>query len=62
MAMGIEACLLLSPYAAFFNIHLNARFVIVTLLAHGIFGVGLGLCFAWHSRRWGAAPALAIAR
>lgn len=62
MAMGIESCLLLSPYATFFNIHLDTRFVIVTLLAHGIFGVGLGLCFAWQSRRWALTPALTMAR
>lgn len=52
MAVGIEACLLLSPYARFFSIHLTARFVIVTLIAHIVFGVGLGLYFAWHARRW----------
>ncbi len=52
MAVVIEICLLASPYAAFFSIHLTARFVIVTLIAHIIFGVGLGLYFAWHARRW----------
>lgn len=52
MAVVIEICLLASPYATFFSIHLTARFVIVTLIAHIIFGVGLGLYFAWHARRW----------
>jgi hypothetical protein len=52
MALGIEICLLASPYASFFNITPNARFVTVTLLAHLVFGVGMGLCFAWHTRRW----------
>ncbi len=52
MAVGIEICLLLSPYAAFFGIHLTARFVTVTLIAHIVFGVGLGLYFAWHAGRW----------
>jgi hypothetical protein len=52
MAFGIEACLLLSPYATFFNIPMSARFIVVTLLAHVIFGIGLGLYFAWHARRW----------
>ena len=62
MAMGIETCLLLSPYAAFFNIELNARFVVVTLLAHAVFGLGLGLWFAWHSRRWRVDLVPAMAR
>jgi len=52
MALAIEICLLLSPYATFFDIHLTARFVTVTLLAHIVFGVGLGLYFAWHARLW----------
>jgi hypothetical protein len=52
MAMGIEAALLLSPYVQFFGIHLNTRFVVVTLMAHLIFGLALGLYYAWHSRRW----------
>ncbi len=47
MAAGIEACLLVSPYPAFFGIHLTARFVAVTLAAHLVFGAGMGLCFAW---------------
>lgn len=52
MAVGIELFMLLSPYAKFFNITLTARFVTVTLIAHVIFGVGLGLYFVWHARRW----------
>jgi hypothetical protein len=52
MAMGIEACLLASPYAGFFNIERTMAFVMVTLAAHLIFGVGLGLHFAWNARRW----------
>jgi hypothetical protein len=56
MAVGIEACLLLSPYAKFFDIHMSARFVAVTLAAHVIFGIGLGLYFGWHARRWPLRP------
>lgn len=52
MAVGIEACLLASPYAKFFSIHMSAQFVIVTLLAHVLFGLGLGAWFAWHARLW----------
>jgi hypothetical protein len=60
MAVGIEICLLLSPYAEFFDIHLNARFITVTLIAHIVFGVGLGLYFAWHARRWQPDVAIAV--
>jgi hypothetical protein len=59
MAAGIEACLLLSPYASFFSIRTTATFVAVTLTAHLVFGLGLGAWFAWHASRWrlaGAAP------
>ncbi len=52
MAVGIEVCLLISPYASFFGIHLTARFVVVTVIAHIIFGLFLGAYFAWHGRRW----------
>ncbi|HEX5472283.1 MAG TPA: hypothetical protein VFW73_10370 [Lacipirellulaceae bacterium] len=52
MAVGIEVCLLLSPYAAFFGIQVTSRFVVVTLLAHMIFGLGLGTYFAWNTSWW----------
>jgi hypothetical protein len=52
MAVGIELCLLVSPYAGFFGIHLTPRFVAVTMAAHIIFGLGLGAYFAWHASRW----------
>jgi hypothetical protein len=52
MAMGIEAGLLLSPYAGFFGIRVTPTFVVVTLTAHLVFGVGLGAWFARHSGRW----------
>lgn len=51
MAVGIELCLLASPYARFFGITMSNRFIVVTLAAHVIFGLGLGLYFAWHARR-----------
>ncbi len=57
LAAGIELCLLASPYAQFFDIHLTARFVAVTLAAHLIFGLGMGLYFAWHAGRWRLAEA-----
>jgi hypothetical protein len=52
MALGIELCLLASPYTSFFGIQLTAPFVFVTMIAHVIFGVGLGACFAWHAAKW----------
>lgn len=52
MAAGIELCLLISPYASFFQIRLDATFIAVTLTAHLIFGVGMGLWFAWQTGRW----------
>lgn len=57
LAVGIETCLLVSPYASYFNIHLTTRFVVVTLIAHITFGLGLGAYFAWHSQRWRLADA-----
>src|SRR5205807_10579640 len=52
MAVGIELCLLASPYAPFSGIELTPRFVFVTMLAHIVFGLGLGAYFAWHTARW----------
>ena len=52
MAVGIELGLLASPYATFFGIHLTPRFIAVTMIAHIIFGLGLGAYFAWHASRW----------
>lgn len=52
MAVGIELCLLASPYAPFFGIQLTPRFIVVTMLAHVVFGLGLGACFAWSAARW----------
>ena len=42
-AVGLELGMLLTPYTKVFNIPLTARFVIVTVAAHAIFGTGLGL-------------------
>ena len=49
-AVGLELGMLLTPYASVFNIPLTARFVIVTVLAHAIFGVGLGGSVRWLAR------------
>lgn len=46
-AVGLELGMLLTPYTNVFNIPLTMRFVIVTVAAHGIFGVGLGCTVRW---------------
>ena len=43
LAMGLEAGMLLTPYPRVFAIPLTLGFVVVTLAAHAVFGVGLGL-------------------
>jgi len=43
MALLIELGMLLTPYPQVFGIAVTLRFVMVTIAAHGIFGVGLGL-------------------
>lgn len=43
MAGGLELGMLLTPYPRVFGIPVTARFVAVTMAAHAIFGVGLGL-------------------
>ena len=43
MALGLELGMLLTPYPQVFGIAVTVHFVAVTVAAHGIFGVGLGL-------------------
>ena len=42
MAVGIEAAMLVTPYASYFSIPLTMTFIYVTLTAHTIFGAALG--------------------
>ncbi len=49
-ALVIEAMLLLSPYAAFFGLKMDARFIVLTASAHLVFGIILG---AWLARKIG---------
>jgi uncharacterized MnhB-related membrane protein len=58
LAVGLELAMLFTPYTGFFGIGLTLRFVIVTLIAHLIFGVALGWYTKLKSLRW-PAPALA---
>ncbi len=51
MAAGLEAGMLFTPYPAVFGIPLTARFVEVTLTAHVIFGIVMGLVAQRLSRR-----------
>ena len=47
MALALELGMLLTPYPQVFGIPVTTRFVMVTLAAHAIFGVGLGLTVRW---------------
>jgi hypothetical protein len=42
LATGLELAMLFTPYTRFFGIGLTVKFVVVTLLAHVIFGIALG--------------------
>ena len=50
-AVALELGMLFTPYPAVFHIPLSGRFVLVTLAAHAIFGVGLGLSVRWWARQ-----------
>jgi hypothetical protein len=52
LAAGLELAMLLTPYTRFFGIHLAALFVVVTLTAHIIFGVAMGLYTRHAANRW----------
>jgi len=49
LAVAIELLMLVSPYTRFFDIHLTSCFVVVTLSAHIVFGLFLGLYVTWHA-------------
>jgi hypothetical protein len=51
LATGLELAMLLTPYPQFFAIPLTALFVAVTITAHLVFGVVLGLLTKWWARR-----------
>lgn len=42
-AVGLELAMLFTPYASVFSIHITLTFVVVTLTAHLVFGVCLGV-------------------
>jgi hypothetical protein len=51
MAVGLELAMLFTPYPQFFGIKVGTAFVVVTLTAHLIFGVTLGLMFRRYSAK-----------
>jgi len=51
MALALEIGMLLTPYPQVFNIAVTTRFIAVTVAAHAIFGVGLGLTVRAIARR-----------
>ncbi len=42
-ALALELGMLFTPYPRVFSIHVTTRFVLVTVAAHAVFGVGLSL-------------------
>jgi hypothetical protein len=52
LATGLELAMLLTPYPQFFAIPLTALFVAVTLAAHLVFGVVLGIVTKRWAVRW----------
>lgn len=60
-AVLLELGMLVTPYPRVFDIPLTAGFVLVTLAAHSIFGVFLGLAVRWIGRRPFSRPDIARA-
>jgi hypothetical protein len=58
MALVLELGMLLTPYPQVFNIPVTMRFVVVTVAAHAIFGVGLGLTVRACAQRLSEARAI----
>lgn len=51
-ALALELGMLFTPYPSVFNIAVTTRFVVVTVAAHVIFGVGLGFAARWLESRF----------
>jgi hypothetical protein len=56
LAAGLELAMLFTPYLDFFKLSATALFVAVTLTAHMIFGVAMGLYTRSRSYRWSPVP------
>jgi len=50
-ALGLELGMLCTPYPSVLGIHVTTPFVLVTIAAHAVFGVGLGFAAGCLSRR-----------
>jgi hypothetical protein len=50
-ALALEVAMLLTPYPRVFSIPVTGKFIAVTVAAHAVFGVGLGLTIRWLERR-----------
>ena len=55
MAVGLELGMLFTPYPNVFGIHVTGLFIGVTLAAHLVFGVAMGLTTKWFGSRLNAA-------
>jgi len=51
-ALVLELSMLFTPYPAVFNISVTPRFVVITVLAHAVFGVSLGLSARSLWQKW----------
>jgi len=60
-ALALELGMLLTPYPRVFGIHVTTRYVLVTVAAHAVFGVGLGLAVCSLARRVLLLPTVATA-
>jgi len=56
LAVGIEIAMLVTPYTSLFAIKLTVLFIAVTLVAHLVFGVALGLFARRLAWRWSHDP------
>ena len=50
-ALALELGMLFTPYPSVFNIPVTSKFVVVTIAAHTVFGVGLGQTVRWLEQR-----------
>jgi len=50
MALGLELGMLLTPYPQVFNIQVTTGFIMVTVAAHALFGIGLGRAVSWLAK------------
>jgi len=59
LAAGLELAMLFTPYTRFFGINMTTRFIVVTLLAHLIFGIALGIYTKRRAIQWALLTPLA---